>query len=65
MSTGIPDPVGDPEGYALWIEANCEECSLCQGSGEVPDPNDDDDITTCPRCNGSGHLDPIVEDFDE
>lgn len=59
----VPDPIGDPEGYALWLEANCEECSLCCGTGEVPDDRyGGDEITTCPRCGGGGFLDPIVED---
>lgn len=41
-STDVPDPIGDPEGYALWCEMHA-----CGGSGvapdSVPDFDEDDD----------------------
>lgn len=56
----VPDPLIDPEGYALWLEANTEECTACGGTGEWVD--DEDEIRVCMRCDGFGFLDPIVGD---
>lgn len=50
MAEAVPDPMHDPEGYALWCEMHA--CSVCQGTGEVD--GDDDLPRTCRRCDGSG-----------
>lgn len=46
-----PDPMVDPEGYALWCEMHA--CPTCDGLGEIQ-TEIDDVRRTCPRCDGCG-----------
>ncbi|MCO6436512.1 MAG: hypothetical protein J5J06_05445 [Phycisphaerae bacterium] len=62
-----PDPIDDPEGYALWCEMHA--CRTCEGSGEVFCSDEDegiDGMRDCYACGGSG-IDPAsrMPDYDE
>lgn len=59
MSEQTPDPIGDPEGYALWCESQ-PECPQCGGTGVTV--LDDDSERECLRCDGCGFLTPEVEE---
>lgn len=45
-----PDPISDPDGYALWREAH--PCTACDGTGEVA--GDGDEPGQCETCDGTG-----------
>lgn len=54
MIPPCPDPLGDPEGYALYQEMVA--CQLCDGLGEDW-IEDESQPWVCPRCGGTG-IDP-------
>lgn len=54
-----PDPMADPDGYALWQELHA--CTLCEGLGEDfhedefdPDSGEYGKPWVCGRCGGTG-----------
>ena len=52
-----PDPMTDPEGYALWCELHA--CRTCEGTGEVHGGPYGEE-RTCGSCDGSG-VEPSFE----
>lgn len=66
-TSDAPDPLDDPEGYALYCEMHA--CRNCDGCGEVCCDEDEgiDGVHECHTCGGSG-VDPsatAVPDYDE
>jgi DnaJ-class molecular chaperone len=59
-------PTCDGKGYVLVTRPDGVEttmkCTLCKGSGEVPDPDEDN---TCPKCKGKGTITILATDGTE
>lgn len=52
-----PDPMADPDGYALWCELHA--CRTCEGTGDGE--QDDNGLEhECRACGGTG-IDPEYE----
>lgn len=50
--------------YDRWLEApyadqpEPDECDLCDGEGDIDDPDEVFERIVCPKCGGSGTQDP-------